>query len=452
MSLIERIEKMDPKEIASRPEVKDLWNRGLFWSLSHRRSFRYPLGVSLPKDDFYDYEPRGQPVPLSEVELALLCWAAAGTNGLNRNDLTFAQSAVTILSFEGRVYPSGCSVWYAHLIFSTDDGIFYYRPHVPSKPVEVETQEDMEVIFKAFKEGVIQLSDQPIRVTEQSRALSHINIPIAFKPGTANFFAIVDLTTEYINLAIAHAWRSRTRFIDDEPGQPPRSAGLQKWVDSGYLNGLAVPLSQADPRSLMILAAHAHYMQQNLLLCATAMGLGGFPYGGYTEEILLGGTPVMKGLGFRYASDKRGYPYPVGIDGVIETHAPPYMSMDEAVDDVWNMKFKPGFGVYSPDVREGDEKVYTGFSPRPRAVCRPFKDINRYLKTAEPQSVQSVQIAKDFCNYIYDTYGRFPKTIGPIMCGSLTQISHIDVEFYNRYFREGCIWQEQREHLDTWHR
>jgi hypothetical protein len=50
MGLMEKIKQMDPKEMASRPEVKALWNKSLFWSLAHRRSFKYPLGVKIPKD------------------------------------------------------------------------------------------------------------------------------------------------------------------------------------------------------------------------------------------------------------------------------------------------------------------------------------------------------------------------------------------------------------------
>lgn len=154
MSLAESIRKLNPSEAASRPEVKALWEKGLFWSLAHRRSFKYPLGAPMPKDGFLDYEPRKEPVPLNEIELALLCWAAAGTNGLIRNDLSFLQDSYTHPWFEGRVYPSACNVWYAHLIFTHDDGIFLYRPHVPTKMVEIGRQEDMEVIFRAFKDGL----------------------------------------------------------------------------------------------------------------------------------------------------------------------------------------------------------------------------------------------------------------------------------------------------------
>ena len=73
MALIENIKQMDPKECARRPEVKALWDKGLFWSLSHRRSHRYPRGAKFPQDGFWEYENVKEPVPLNEVELALLC-------------------------------------------------------------------------------------------------------------------------------------------------------------------------------------------------------------------------------------------------------------------------------------------------------------------------------------------------------------------------------------------
>ena len=127
MTFIEKVKNMNPREIASRPEVKALWGKSLFWSLAHRRSFKYALGAQMPKDDFFDYKSDKEPVPLTEVELALLCWAGAGTNGLIRNDVSFAQNACTHPWFEGRVYPSACNVWYAHLIFANDDGVFLYQ-------------------------------------------------------------------------------------------------------------------------------------------------------------------------------------------------------------------------------------------------------------------------------------------------------------------------------------
>ncbi|MFC2013655.1 hypothetical protein ACFLU8_02095 [Chloroflexota bacterium] len=446
MTFMERIEKMNPREIASRPEVKALWDKSLFWSLAHRRSYKYAPGANIPKDAFFDHEPKMEPVPLTEVELALLCWAAAGTNGIMRNDLSFGQLACTHPWFEGRVYPSGCNVWYGHLIFSTDDGILLYRPHVPTKIVEIETQSDMEVIFRSFKEGIVQLSDEPIKIPDDSPVAEFMNSACMFKPGVTTFFPVIDVTVEQLNLYLI---REINYLFDDEAGKP---AGIQRWIDKGYIKGTPIPLSLYEAAEGQTLLAHAFYMQQNLQLCAAAMGLGGFIFaGGFNIFKLLSETLDRKGMGFRFAKDKRGYPYPVGIDGLIETHMPPYMSIDEAVDDIWNMKFKPGFGRYSSEVKEGDEVMYHGFDPMPRAVYRPFKEPEKYTKAVQVQPPEVIQIAKDIANYIYNTYGRFPKMFNPITCQLQVQIAHIDPNFYDKYQAKGSIWEEQREHFNTWH-
>ena len=458
MTFMGRVKKMDPEEIASRPEVKAFWDKSLCWSLAHRRSFKYPLGTKLPKDDFFDYESKKEAVPLTEVELALLCWAGAGTSGLVRNDRTFAQNACTQPWFEGRVYPSACNVWYAHLIFANDDGVFLYRPHVPTKMVEIGTQEDMEVIFRAFKEGVVQLSDQSIRLTElsvvgpsedlETRATQY-GAAFMFQPGVTNFFPILDITVELLNLYLM-MYATGTQLFDDEKGKP---AGIQKWIDNGSLWEKKLPLSLYETGQAQILIGHQFYIHQNLLLCATAMGLGGYVTGGgYASLMMLSDTLAKSGRGFRFATDKRGYSYTVGIDGIIETHMPPYMSMDEAVEDIWNMKFKPGYGRYNSDVKEGDEVVYRGFDTKPRAVHRPFNDVEKYTEAVWLDSPETIQVAKDVANYIYDTYGRFPKLFNPILCEHYVQALHIDPGFYDRYQVAGSIWQEQREHMSTWHK
>ena len=183
------------------------------------------------------------------------------------------------------------------------------------------------------------------------------------------------------------------------------------------------------------------------------MGLGGFIYaGGIATLMLLGEALGRKGMPLRTVTDKRGYSYPVGIDGLMETHMPPYMTVDEAVDDVWNMKFKSGYGRYNAEVKEGDKVLYKGFDPNPRAVYRPYRDGEGYCKASPVQPPEAVQIGKDVMNYIYDTYGRFPRYFDPITCHLMVQISHIDVDFYDHYQVDGSIWEEQRKHLSTWHK
>jgi hypothetical protein len=323
--------------------------------------------------------------------------------------------------------------------------------------VEIETQKDMEVIFKAFKEGVIQLSDQSIRLAELSATgvsldsgkRTEVGAATMFQAGATNFFPILDITLELLNIYLM-LYSTETQLFDEEAGKP---AGIQEWVDKGYFREKKLPLRLYETGVAQILIAHQFYIHQNLQLCATAMGLGGHVTGGgYSSFMFLSDTLGKSGRGFRFATDKQGYSYPVGIDGVIETHMPPYMSMDEAVDDVWNMKFKPGYGRYSPEVKEGDEVMYRGFDTKPRAIYRPFKDLGKYLEAAWLEPQEAVEVAKGVANYIFDTYGRFPKLFNPILCEHYVQIFHIDSDFYDKYQVEGSIWREQREHMSIWHK
>ncbi len=80
-----------------------------------------------------------------------------------------------------------------------------------------------------------------------------------------------------------------------------------------------------------------------------------------------------------------------------------YMSTDEAVEGKWNMKFKPGYGRYNSDVKEGDDVVYRGFDTKPRAVHRPFTDVDKYTEAVWLDPPGMIQVAEDVANYIYDT-------------------------------------------------
>ena len=167
--------------------------------------------------------------------------------------------------------------------------------------------------------------------------------------------------------------------------------------------------------------------------------------------MMLNEAMTQGGNGFRFNTDTSGLAYPVGVDGYIEAHMPPYMDMEEAVQDVWEMKFGPGYGRYDPRVKEGQAVMYPGFDSRGREVHRPFKEPEKYTKAAWQEPEETLGIAKSLAGYIYDTYGRFPRSFNPLLCENFVQVSHIDLDFYDQYMIEGSTWTEQREHIKTWH-
>jgi len=448
-TLLERVQSWDPHEIAARPAVQQLWDKGLLWSLAHRRSFKYPMGVSIPKDAFFDYEPR-EMVPISDEEIAIMCWCAAGSNGIIRNDLSFKQGAVIHPWFEGRVFPSACNVWTTHLVFFNDEGTYRYIPHVPTQPVEIETKDDIWKIFQAFKDGLVQINDQPLRIKEESPLAWKLNTPFILKPGTVVFLPVTDLTFEFLNL-LFHIYDQEKSIVVDDLGGGMEIAGVEKWVKDGTLNGLHTPLSYVETQVPAVVYSAGAFMIQNLCLAQAALGLGGYPLGGYTTLILFGGTPFLKGLGFQYASDKKGFPYPVGIPGHFHGHLPPFMTIEEAVRDLYEVRFKDDYGRYSPTVKEGQKVMYKGIFPEEREVHRPFKEELEYVQKVMPYSEKTVEIVTATADYLYKKYGRLPALGDPFIAPTMVNISHVDVKFYEKYAKEGSTWQDHYDHFKIWH-
>ena len=133
-------------------------------------------------------------------------------------------------------------------------------------------------------------------------------------------------------------------------------------------------------------------------------------------------------------------PNPVGIDGVLEGLSPPYVkSMDEAVDK-----------VHGDEVR----RVGHGYGNAERLV-EPLPQQGRRAglrREGHPdRRTRQVQYVKDICNYLYDTYGRFPAHVDAFYCrGMWLQFSHLEMEYYDRFF-DPSQYTRQAAHDGLWH-
>jgi len=103
--------------------------------------------------------------------------------------------------------------------------------------------------------------------------------------------------------------------------------------------------------------------------------------------------------------------------------------MDEAVDRVLEDKFSP-LGAYS------DADVF----------AHPYKsrlECGRVLAKCKPFSKQTIQYTKDICNYLYDTYGRFPAHVDAFYTpGIWIQFAHLEMEYYEKFY-EPAQYQRQ---------
>jgi len=259
-------------------------------------------------------------------------------------------------------------------------------------------------------------------------------------PGSTCFLPISDNTFELINvLLLGCGWPDGGMYlIDDIAGGRP--AGCERWAKEGLLDPKrAVPLSMWGGA---ISTIESGFMMQNLQLTIQAMGLGGWVHAHPAAMVLLGGTPLGKGLGFRFITPSKGVgnrpatPICVGLDGLLEPYCPPYYkNMDAAVDAIVEAKFGPK-GIYSP----GSEQL------------NPYLMKNEFIDAVPRYSDKLVQCVKDICNYIYDTYGRFPLNVDPISTpGSYCQAHHLDLDFYDKFYTKVAYTETQANHMELWH-
>ena len=136
-------------------------------------------------------------------------------------------------------------------------------------------------------------------------------------------------------------------------------------------------------------------------------------------------------MGFRIARSSGVLPNnPIGLDGVFEASCPPYhSSMDAAVD-----------AVLMP--ARGD----------------PARPVPHKMSEAEHRagalrfSAEGLACTKAICNYIFDTFGRFPGGTDAMHLMWVFQAHHIDTDYYGRFFGPGAYGPTHAAHMAKWHR
>ena len=398
----------------------------LFQALAHRRVRRFGLGYEFTKDTFR-FKSDKPPVPLDELETALLAWAGHGISGLALGEGQIATGVHS--TWNGRVHPSPCNDQHTLLIIVNDDGVFAYQPPDATQLVEIASPMDREKILTTYQEGIHQISDKRPDFTET--AWISANHWMASRPGSTLIFPLVDLSAEHINHVLAAFEREKLRVIDERTGKPP---GIGKWIDNGMLDGPGVTMSFMDHNTLTAQIAAGFFIAQNIGLACEAMGLGYVTTRGVTP-VVLGGTPFTEGLGCRFVSAKNGELNPVGLDGFLESHCPPYFeNMDEAVDDFLAIRYGDN-GILLPD--------YAGPTP--------LREWQSVVSRASAMSQDAIQATKDFCNYVYDTYGRFPALFDTIQLPIVITAHHLDLDFYREFYPPEAISETISEHMSNWH-
>ena len=94
-----------------------------FQSVWDRKSRRMGLGMAMPGT--LEYASPYEPVPLGELEEALLLVAGTGLTGLNLGDIDPSMGADALVQWTARTWPSSCSNHGTELFFTNDDGLYF---------------------------------------------------------------------------------------------------------------------------------------------------------------------------------------------------------------------------------------------------------------------------------------------------------------------------------------
>ncbi len=406
-----------------------------FQSVFDRKSRRVGLGMTVGSD-VIPYESPYEPIPLTELEEALLIMAGAGLNGLALADLDPVRGMSTLVQWTNRTWPSACSNHGTELFWSNDEGLWWLNIFgmVP-EPGEISTlsglslEKQADILVDMFRRARVKLKDGRAELPTTLPGLFDFNQWNANKPGTTLFVPVTNITLEYINVLFIYLARSYAFSIVDEQ-QAGRSAGLQSWIDSGRVDqGRRMGMVELEQRVLSMLVVEQAFTCQNINLALQAVGLGGWTFTGYLPKFVMGGGDVP-GLGFRFEQDKAGNGFAVGRDGIVEAFVPPYYKdMHEAVDAFMDLKWS----AMDPD------------------VAKPYKDSESFVQAIPRPHEETVEMVKAYCQYVWDTYGRFPAYLDPMYQRLTCQAQHLDLDFYEHYFPGGAVTTQHEQHFSRWH-
>jgi len=433
----------DTKPYGMRPEVEAAWNFPLFEAMMGRRSRRFGFGMELEYGPF-TYKSEKEPFPLSEDETAILVAAATGLTGAI---LCEGDTQGGMVKSVGRTHPSAVGAHRTQPFFTNGDGLFLYQgtKHKVSKMKEYETEEDRNKIRGFYDEYTVKISEGRFDLPQAEPGLFAHNLWVTNTPGSTLFMPVTDVSQDLIRLMVnmcdskGGARYSKTGgyyIVDERKGM--RAAGCEKWAENGLLNKENIlPLGRLEKIIVSWLCAEGAMMGTLMQLAMAATGIGGWLHGGFTPLVVMGGTPICKGLGMRFITPKEDpFPNPVGLDGYFEGFCPPYYKdMNAAVEAAVE-----GMGEKLDDWEK-------------RGMVLPHKVSNEEFEKAVPGvSDEGIECVKDICTYIFEEYGKFPAFNDTMHLLYFIQAHHLDTDFYDKYFKDGAYLDTHKNHFDMWHK
>ncbi|MGI8312450.1 hypothetical protein [Saccharopolyspora hattusasensis] len=415
------------QELAAFPLVEALFGR---------RSRRFALGDEIP-DGPLAYRSKHEPLPLTELEQMLVLSAMGGTTGWHYSITRHARYAPHVSNYAGaaagRTFPSAAGFHTSELFFTDDSGLYFFPTRDAGALVDPAAEGlTPGLMVERHRERLHRLSPGRLYLPAEEPYLEGHNTWCVNVPGSLLVVPVADIAQHLIAVLCFFAQNGYAIYDDVNDRKLP---GLEKF--SGLVDvEEPFPLTFSEQYALTEATAELATACYAGVLMLQAMGLGGWMFDGIDRFSMLGasGNPDVPGLGFRYDEDERwSTPNPTGREGVFEAYCPPhYPDMAAAVEAFAQRKFGPG-GPFHRDT-PGAWTDTPGFRGSALVHDDEFK------------ACVSLQ-----AQYVLDVFGKFPATVPTVFILNYVQAHHLDLDFYDHFFKSGAYLRTHATHMQKWH-
>lgn len=417
--------------------LKEMLDFGLIDALLGRRSRRFFMGAEIP-DGVFSYKSNYDPKPLSEIEKMLVLAACGGNTGWHNMIYRGQIYAPDLSNYSGaaggRVFPSAAGFQTSKTFYTDDEGL--YLLEMRDAPAFEDPKEDGTLDLDNFvthvKKNLRKLHDGRLKIPSDPPISEAHNTWVFNKPSTMLVIPVGDLS-QHILFNIFYMLQNGLVLYDDI--NRCSIPGIEKFKKIVDVNNVW-PITFVEQWSLSELTVELGASCYAGALMLQAIGLGGWMFNGVDPFAMLGasGDPEVPGLGFRYDEDDRWpYPNPTGLKGVMEGFCPPHHAdMRAAVEAACERKFGRN-GPFHPD------------------TPGPWKDSRNVRSAAKIHDEQFKECVALQAQYVYDTFGKFPGTVPSMFLIMYLQAHHIDLDFYDHYYKPGSYLKTHARHMENWH-
>lgn len=145
------------------PGLDSAIDHKFFDAVFQRRSRRFGLGMEIEKGPL-QYKSKHKPVPLSELEEAIIVWMGLGIKNINLSDFPPHVGLDLEMQFTSKTIPALGDVHRTELFYTNDEGLYMIKMH-DQLAHDFEGLEKMtkiqrvDRILQLFRESKIKLQD-----------------------------------------------------------------------------------------------------------------------------------------------------------------------------------------------------------------------------------------------------------------------------------------------------